>query len=191
MINWDNKTSMQKILSIFEYDVKIALDNALQYKYLLEAFYNNSVVNVAPVFFSSALYSFRYSLIMRSARIFDESKDSYGFNKILNKLEMTYSTDLKVTSIIYDIRKEYENYKPIFNDIRSLRDKVFAHNDNKIYRGGDSFTEEDAIDKFDCAEFEKVLRWTLYACQRIEIGYGDEPIPYRELVNDIKNLIVK
>ena len=192
MINWDEKTELQKVISIFEYDIKVALDNALQYKYLLKLFNDNfEFVNTAPVFFSRTISSCMYSLIMRSARIFDESKDSYGFKKILNKLENTYSKDGKILKVINKIKNEYAGYESILDNIRTLRDKVYAHNDHKIYRDGDCYSEEEAIDSLSYDEFEKVLRWAFNACCSIEKAYGDETLPYNDLVNDVINLINK
>lgn len=192
MINWDEKTELQKVISIFEYDIKVALDNALQYKYLLKLFNDNfEFVNKAPVFFSRTISSCMYSLIMRSARIFDESKDSYGFKKILNKIEMNYSKDKNMLNVISVIKNEYAGYEYIFNNIRILRDKIYAHNDRKMYRNGDCYSEEEAIDSFNHDDFEKVLRWAFNACCSIEKAYGDDVFPYNELVNDVINLVNK
>ena len=94
-------------------------------------------------------------------------------------------------SALNEIEKEYINYKHVFDNIRLLRDRVYAHNDHKIYRDGDCYSEEEAMDSLNYDEFEKVLRWAFNACCSIQNAYGDETLPYNELANDINNLIEK
>ena len=38
VIDWDDKDDIQKLLTILEYDAGEALNNALQFKYVLELF---------------------------------------------------------------------------------------------------------------------------------------------------------
>mgnify|MGYP000886188250 FL=1 len=188
MLTWDEKSNIQKIITVFEIDIKNALDNALEYKYLKEFICEEiENCNKAPIFISQSLHALRYSLIMRVARLIDESKDSYGFIRLLNKLEMSeYSNVLNAE--IKKIKCDYEIYRNVIEQIKMLRDKAAAHNDKSFFRSNDNISDEVLIEHEILNEIESLIRWLLKSIFIIETAYGDEIIPYVELKNDIKKL---
>ncbi|MBD5104250.1 MAG: hypothetical protein HDT47_05245 [Ruminococcaceae bacterium] len=88
VIDWNNKDDIQKLLTVLEFDVGSALNDALQFEYVLEFFDKHlDFINKAPYFWVGVITSLRYSMIMQAARVFDESKDAIGIKKILNIVE--------------------------------------------------------------------------------------------------------
>lgn len=85
VIDWDDKDDIQKLLTVLEYDVASALNDALRFKYVLEIFDTNlDFINKASCFWTGVITSLRYSMLIQTARLFDESKDAIGIKKILN-----------------------------------------------------------------------------------------------------------
>lgn len=137
VIDWKDKDNIQRIITILEVDAARALNTALEYKYVLE-FTSEKLdfTNKSPYFWSEILTSLRYSMLMQAARLFDESKDSIGMKKAFNMLEQSkYRDDIKQTLV--RVRNEYESYRDLIDDIRTMRDKIFAHNDKVIYKDWD------------------------------------------------------
>ena len=86
VIDWYDKDDVQKLLTVLECDAALALNDALQFQYVLE-FFNEHLdfINKAPCFWMGVITSLRYSMLMQAARLFDESKDAIGIRKILNQ----------------------------------------------------------------------------------------------------------
>ena len=82
VIAWDDQDDIQKILTVLECDAGEALNDALQFKYVLELFDTNlDFINKTPCFWKSVITSLKYSILMQTARLFDESKDAIGIRK--------------------------------------------------------------------------------------------------------------
>ena len=82
VINWKDQDNIQRILTSLEVDAANALDVALQYNYVLAFFDENTdFINKAPCFWTEALSALRYSMLMQTARLFDESRDAIGLKK--------------------------------------------------------------------------------------------------------------
>lgn len=187
VISWEDKDDIQKILTILEWDTVEALNNALEYKFVLE-FFNTSIerVNKAPHFWCEVLTSLRYSLLMRTARLVDESKDAVGILKVLNMLEQSKYREL-LGERIEKFRAEYNKQKALINEIRDFRDKMYAHNDKKMYKNFENF-RDDILDSNLWEEIESLLRWLKSMILELRCAYGDEvPIHY-EISNDIYKL---
>ena len=94
VIDWDDKDDIQKLLTVLECDAASALNDALQFKYVLELFDEHlDFINKAPCFWMGVITSLRYSMLMQAARLFDESKDAIGIRKILNIVEQSKYRD--------------------------------------------------------------------------------------------------
>ena len=158
VIDWDNKDDIQRILTVLECDAGEALNNALQFKYVLELFDENlDFVNKAPCFWSGVIDSLRYSMLMRAARLFDESRDAIGIKKALNIVEQSKYREA-AKEVLCRVRNEYDGYQNMIEDIRNMRDKIYAHNDKALYRDWDS--DRDAT--IDDPLWEKMIelfRW--------------------------------
>lgn len=70
---------------------------------------------------------------MQSARLFDKTKDVISIKKLFNKIEQNHPSDATKQELIR-INTEFENYEGIIEEIRILRDKIYAHNDPKVYQ---------------------------------------------------------
>ena len=189
VIDWDNKDDIQRILTVLECDAGEALNNALQFKYVLELFDENlDFVNKAPCFWSGVIDSLRYSMLMRAARLFDESRDAIGIKKALNIVEQSKYREA-AKEVLCRVRNEYDGYKNMIEDIRNMRDKIYAHNDKALYRDWDS--DRDAT--IDDPLWEKMIelfRWAKDSILSLRGTYGDNFPLYFETKNDVKNLLL-
>lgn len=161
VITWDDQDDIQKILTVLECDAGEALNDALQFKYVLELFDTNlDFINKAPCFWKSVITSLKYSILMQTARLFDESKDAIGIRKILNRVEQSKYRDA-AKEVLDRVRREYDEYLDLIEDIRNMRDKIYAHNDKILYRDWD--IERDAtIDDPLWDRAVELLRWLAY-----------------------------
>ena len=189
VIDWDDKDDIQRILTVLECDAGEALNNALQFKYVLELFDENlDFVNKAPCFWSGVIDSLRYSMLMRAARLFDESRDAIGIKKALNIVEQSKYREA-AKEVLCRVRNEYDGYKNMIEDIRNMRDKIYAHNDKALYRDWDS--DRDAT--IDDPLWEKMIelfRWAKDSILSLRGTYGDNFPLYFETKNDVKNLLL-
>jgi hypothetical protein len=189
VIDWDNKDDIQRILTVLECDAGEALNNALQFKYVLELFDENlDFVNKAPCFWSGVIDSLRYSMLMRAARLFDESRDAIGIKKALNIVEQSKYREA-AKEVLCRVRNEYDGYQNMIEDIRNMRDKIYAHNDKALYRDWDS--DRDAT--IDDPLWEKMIelfRWAKDSILSLRGTYGDNFPLYFETKNDVKNLLL-
>ena len=189
VIDWDNKDDIQRILTVLECDAGEALNDALQFKYVLELFDENlDFVNKAPCFWSGVIDSLRYSMLMRAARLFDESRDAIGIKKALNIVEQSKYREA-AKEVLCRVRNEYDGYKNMIEDIRNMRDKIYAHNDKALYRDWDS--DRDAT--IDDPLWEKMIelfRWAKDSILSLRGTYGDNFPLYFETKNDVKNLLL-
>lgn len=188
VIDWDNKDDIQRILTVLECDAGEALNNALQFKYVLKLLDENlDFVNKAPCFWSGVIDSLRYSMLMRAARLFDESRDAIGINKALNIVEQSQYREA-AKKVLCKVRNEYNGYQNMIKDIRNMRDKIYAHNDKALYKDWD--TDRDA--SIDDPLWEKIielLRWAKDSILLLTSTYGDNFPLYFETKNDVKNLL--
>ncbi len=188
VIDWDNKDDIQRILTVLECDAGEALNNALQFKYVLELFDENlDFVNKAPCFWSGVIDSLRYSMLMRAARLFDESRDAIGIKKALNIVEQSKYREA-AKEVLCRVRKEYDGYQDVIEDIRNMRDKIYAHNDKALYKDWDS--DRDAtIDDPLWGKMIELFRWAKDSILLLTSTYGDNFPLYFETKNDVKNLL--
>lgn len=67
VIDWDDKDDIQKLLTILECDAASALNDSLQFKYVLELFDEHlDFINKAPYFWTEVITSLRYSMLMQA-----------------------------------------------------------------------------------------------------------------------------
>lgn len=188
VMDWDDKDDIQRLLAVLACDAGEALNNALQFKYVLELFDENlDFVNKAPCFWSGVIDSLRYSMLMRAARLFDESRDAIGIKKALNIVEQSKYREA-AKEVLCRVRNEYDGYQNMIKDIRNMRDKIYAHNDKALYRNWDS--DRDAtIDDPLWEKMIELLRWAKDSILLLTSTYGDNFPLYFETKNDVKNLL--
>lgn len=187
-IDWKDKDDIQKLLTILECDAASALNDALQFKYVLELFDEHlDFINKAPCFWSGVVTALRYSTLMQAARLFDESRDAIGIKKILNIVEQSKYKDT-AKEVLCRVRKEYDAYYNLIEDIRSMRDKIYAHNDKTLYKDW-NFDRDAILDDPLWGRIVELLRWAKDSILSLRSSYGDDFSLYFETKNDVKNLL--
>lgn len=188
VIAWDDQDDIQKILTVLECDAGEVLNDALQFKYVLELFDTNlDFINKTPYFWKSVISSLKYSMLMQTARLFDESKDAIGLKKILNRVEQSKYRDA-AKEVLSRVRSEYDGYQNLIEDIRNMRDKIYAHNDKILYRDWD-IDRDATIDDPMWERVVELLRWAKNSILSLRSTYGDNFPLYFETKNDVKNLL--
>lgn len=189
VINWDDKDDIQRILTTLEVDAAAALNDALQYKYILEFSGKNlNFINIAPSFWCTVIASLRYSMLMQTARLFDESKDAIGMKKALNIFEQSKYRKV-AEKVLFTIRNEYEERRPLIDKVRDFRDKIYAHNDKSIYRDW-TYDKDEILDDPIWTEAIELLRWAKNAILSLRSTYGDSFPLYYETQNDVENILL-
>lgn len=188
VIDWYDKDDIQRIITFFEIDAESALNVALQYNYVLDFFDNHlDFIKKASCFWHGVLTSLRYSLLMQAARLFDESKDAIGIKKIFNKLEQSKYGDA-AKEVLCRVKMEYEGYRDLINDIRNMRDKIYAHNDKTLYSNWE-FDRNSVLDDPLWGRMVELLRWAIDSILSLRSTYGDNFQVYLETKNDVVNLL--
>ena len=188
VIDWDDKDDIQKLLTVLECDAASALNDALQFKYVLELFDEHlDFINKAPCFWGEVITSLRYSMLMQAARLFDESKDAIGIRKIFNMLEQSKYRNV-VKEVLCRVRNEYDGYQNLIEDIRNMRDKIYAHNDKTLYKDW-NIDRDVTIDDSLWGRMIELLRWAKDSILSLRSTYGDNFPLYFETKNDVKNLL--
>ncbi|MBE5896133.1 MAG: hypothetical protein E7281_00080 [Lachnospiraceae bacterium] len=191
-MSWDEKDDIQKMLSVMEVDIAEALNYVLEYKYLLRYMDNNGfILNKASNFWGQIMPALRFTLIMKTARIFDESKDAIGFKKIISIFEKSkYGKDAeKELDRIY---LKYNSYKEYFSEIRMMRNKVFAHNDSKVYQFWKN-EENMTIHRLEFeasiwGHMEEILSWAKESIVILKSSYGDTISLHYRIQDDMGQL---
>lgn len=185
---WKDADDIQRLLTSLEIDAASALNDALQYKYVLALFDSNlDFINKAPCFWSGVITSLRYSMLMQAARLFDESKDAIGMKKALNILEQSKHRNVAPKTLAR-VRTEYDNYQDLISDVRNMRDKFYAHNDKTIYKDWD-FDRDTILDNPLWAKMVELLRWAKNSFLALRSTYGDNFPLWIETKNDVVNLL--
>ena len=75
VLSWDQKDDIQKLLTLFESNTVDALNTTLEYSFVT-GFVNDqlTLINRTPTFWSEVLKALRFTMLMKAARIIDESK---------------------------------------------------------------------------------------------------------------------
>ena len=189
-LSWEEKDDIQRLLTVFQNDAVDSLNTALELQYVLDfTTQHMSFLNKAPCFWSEVMLCLRSTTVMKSARLFDESKDAIGLQKILNILEQSYYRDAIIDKLM-DYRKQYVGYSAYIAEIRTLRDKLYAHNDKKEYQFWKQPQENDL-------EFEgpfwgvlnEMLKWVRDIILDLRTRIGDGYPVNREITNDLEKLI--
>lgn len=190
VLSWEQKDDTQKLLTMIQVETVDALNAALEYSYLLDFVDNHlSFVNKAPLFWSEAMKSMRFTTVMRAARLFDESRDAISLKKVFNKLEQS-SYRNAVAIELKTCKKQYDTYHDCIEEIRTLRDKQFAHNDEKELQFWKHPREKDL--EFE-GEFwwklEEMLRWARDTILTLRTLIGDGFPVDNEIRNDLSGLL--
>ena len=189
-LSWDQKDDIQKLLTMLQNDAVDTLNSILEYSFIMDFISDQtSYINKAPCFWSEVIKSLRFTLIMKTARLFDESKDAIGLKKAFHILEQShYGKDL--TSELNKARSQYDTYHDYIIEIRTIRDTLYAHNDKKDYQFWKNPNEMNL--EFE-GEFwkklEEIIIWARDTLLTFRTITGDSYPVNIEISNDICNLL--
>ena len=75
VLSWDKKDDIQRLLTILQDDAMGTLNTVFEYGFVMNFTTEHlAFINKAPTFWAEVMRSLRYTLIMESARLFDEKK---------------------------------------------------------------------------------------------------------------------
>ena len=189
-LSWDQKDDIQRLLTMLQNDAVDTLNTVLEYRFVMDfTFEEQSYTNKAPYFWGEVMKSLRFTLIMKSARLFDESTDAIGIKKVFNILEQS-----PYHSIMHDDIKnaifQYETYHIYIDEIRTIRDKLYAHNDRKEYQFWKHPSDKDI--EFDgkfWGKLEEILIWVRDTLLSLRSLTGDSYPVNIDISNDLYNLL--
>ena len=174
-INGKNANRLQNCLHAFYFECKSIYETIVQYKLISinEDIY--TIMDNYPHLLSVSLESMRYRIIIGLANMVDNDKKSLSINKILNLAEQEGIK--KVNLIIKNSRKGLSNYENLINNIKLLRDRMYAHIDVEY-----SLENEDLFDldfEFLNEQIENakiIIKYMMQVCVDISKGYDDDII---------------
>lgn len=190
VLSWEQKDDFQRLLTIFQSDVVDALNTTLEYGFVLEFAANYQLfMNKSPQFWTEVMKSLRFTVVMKTAKLFDESKDAIGLQKIFNILEQS-PYDRKLKNALVECRNQYSGYRVYIEELRTLRDKFYAHNDKKEYQFW-KYQSNNIIEFEDefLGRIEEILIWTRDSLLRMRTIMGDSYPVNREITNDLINIL--
>lgn len=189
-LSWDQKDDIQRLLTMLQNDAADTLNTVLEYRFVMDfTFGEQSYTNKAPHFWGEVMKSLRFTLIMKSARLFDESTDAIGIKKVFNILEQSSYRSI-MSDVINNARNQYETYHIYIEEIRTVRDKLYAHNDKKEYQFWKYPNDKDL--EFEgrfWGKLEEILIWIRDALFYLRSLTGDSYPVNIEISNDLCNLL--
>ena len=189
-LSWDEKDDYQRLLTIAQNDVVDALNTTLEYGFVLEFVADQqSFVNKSPHLWAEIMKSLRFTLVMKAARMFDESKDAIGLQRIFNILEQSPYRD-RLKEELVACRNQYAGFFDYIEEIRTLRDKLYAHNDKKEYKFWKYPSDKDIEFEGEFwGKIEEMLIWARDSLLRMRTLMGDGYPVNIEITNDLVNIL--
>lgn len=180
-INGKKANRLQNCMHTFYFECKKIKETIDQYEFLCNSSneYLESIMDKYSKLFSVSIESMRYRIIIGLGNIVDNDKKSLTFNKIINIAEQEGIK--KINSIIKKAKKEILYYDEFINNIKLLRDKMYAHIDI-IY----SLEEEEIFDidfEFLNEQINKAksfIKYTMETCVDISIACDGDSINLAE-----------
>lgn len=168
---------LQNCMHAFYFECKHIKEAIEQYEFLLNSRdedLNNIMDKYSKLLFSS-IESMRYRIIIGLGTIIDSDKKALSFSKIMNMAEQ--EGNKKINEIVKKTRKDIINFEELINNIKLLRDKMFAHIDIEY-----SLEEEEIFDiNFEFLDEQinnakKLLKYVMEVCVLISKEYDNDGI---------------
>ena len=166
---------LQNCLHAFYHECKRVNETINQYELLLTYEDLNKIMDKYPKLFFATLESMRYRIIIGIGNMIDNDKKSLSINKVLNLAEQEGIE--KVNRIIKKFRKQLLNYDEVINNIKLLRDRMYAHIDIEY-----SLEEEEIFDQdFEFLDEQinnakKLIKYMMETCVEISKEYDADSI---------------
>ena len=160
-------------------------------------------------FFATILDSLRFSFIIKTIKLIDirEEKNIYKFlnfceqneNKFLKTLNIDYINDetsevetiiIKEVNVKQDIKEfkfKLDEYKGKIENLKFLRDKIYAHTDKEYFYDNPKLLKNNTI-KY--CEIEKILTILYENLNAISVDYNQKCyMPFPPFKNELNNLL--
>lgn len=129
----DEYDDIMQEISIIMYFIEDTVDCIDQYYDLYNISLNNiKFINISPSFFAQTLNSFKFKINISFSKIFDKSQSSSGIERLLNRVEQHKDYNKLCINEIKEGRIMIESNLPIFELLKPVRDKFYAHIDKKV-----------------------------------------------------------
>ncbi len=175
--NGKKANKLQNCMHALYFECKKIIETIEQYEFLCNSIDEelNNIMDKYPKLFFTSIESMRYRIIIGVANIVDNDKKSLTFNKIINIAEQEGIK--KVNEIIKKSKKDILNYDEFTQNIKLLRDKMYAHIDIEY-----SLEEEEIFDidfKFLNEQINKAkifIKHVMKTCVEISSEYDGDSI---------------
>ncbi len=150
----DKNKLEQELLQYFNYMIELR-STFLLYKTIKSDNHGSlEKVNKYPYLFVTVINALEYSFIMQSYKIFDdtEGKNIFTLIKLCRNNQKHFSNKNEILKVIDELELYLSTKKIIIENIRSLRDKFFAHADRKYFTAPEQVLKDFSIknEEFEC-----------------------------------------
>ena len=175
--NGKKANRLQNCMQAFYFECKHIKEVIEQYEFLLNSDDEdlNIIMDKYSKLFFSSIESMRYRIIIGLGTIIDGDKKALSFSKIINMAEQ--EGNVKINIIVKKTRKEITIFEELINNIKLLRDKMFAHIDIEY-----SLEDEEKFDiDFDffneqINKAKELLKYVMEVCVSISKEYDNDSI---------------
>lgn len=175
--NGKKANRLQNCIHAFYFECKNIKEVIEQYKFLskLEDAELDNVMDKYPKLFFASIESMRYRIIIGLGNIVDNDRKSLSFNKIINMSEQEGVQE--INSVIKKVKQEARIYDELIDNIKLLRDKMFAHIDINY-----SLEEEEIFDidfeflNNQINKSKEYIKFAMKTCVEISKKYDEDSI---------------
>ena len=175
--NWKKVNRLQNCMHAFYFECKQIKETIEQYEFLsiIEDSELDKIMDKYTKLYFTSIESMRYRIIVGMGSVVDGNKKSLTFNKIINMSEQEGISNMN--NIINNAKKELLKYDELINNIKLLRDKMYAHIDIDY-----SLEEEEIFDidfeflNNQIKKSKEFLKFAMSTCVELSKEYDDDSI---------------
>ena len=173
--NGKKANRLQNCIHALYFECKRVYETIIQYELLSTDEELFKIIDKYPKLFSCSVESMRYRIIIGVANMVDNDRKSLSINKVINLAEQEGIE--KVNMIIKKFRKELPNYDEVINNIKLLRDRMYAHIDVEY-----SLEKEEIFDidfeflNEQIKNTKELIKYMMETCVEISKEYDEDSI---------------
>lgn len=175
--NGKKANRLQNCMHAFYFECKKIKEAIEQYEFLskLEDNELDNLMDKYPKLFFTSIESMRYRIIIGLGNIVDNYRKGLSFNKIINMSEQEGNRE--INSVIRNVKEETRIYDELIDNIRLLRDKMYAHIDINY-----SLEEEEIFDmdfeflNNQIKKSKEYIKFVMKTCVEISKEYDGDSI---------------
>ena len=176
-LNGKKANRLQNSLHAFYFECRKIRETIKQYEFLSMPLDNelDKVMDKNPKLFFSAIESMRYRIVIGLANIVDNDRRSLTINKIINLSEQ--EGNKKINDIIKKFKNDMSEYNEFVENIKLLRDRMYAHIDIEY-----SLEEEEIFDidfeflNKQIEQAKKLINYVMEICVEISKEYDGDSV---------------